>query len=80
MPAVWTERLAQGRGRRIDQRVEPDPTDFGGLPEERDLIGRLHTTKQDVPKNAMSIGATAPIASVVDNILSKCREEGPGID
>lgn len=61
--------------RRIDKRVALDPTDFGGTPEERDLIERLHATKQDVPKTAMSIDATAPIARVVDNMLSKCREE-----
>ena len=58
--------------RRIDERVAVDPTDFGGTPEERDLIARLFATKQDVPKNAMRIDATAPIARVVDEILAKC--------
>jgi adenylate kinase family enzyme len=62
--------------RRIDERVALDPTDFGGKPEERDLIERLHATKEDVPKNAVSIDATAPIARVVDDILSKCRVLG----
>jgi thymidylate kinase len=60
--------------RRIDERVALDPTDFGGIPEERELIAQLYATKEDVPKNAMSIDATAPIARVVDDILSKCRE------
>jgi len=60
--------------RRIEERVALDPTDFGGKPEERELIARLHATKEQVPKNAMSIDATAPIARVVDDILSKCRE------
>jgi hypothetical protein len=64
--------------RRIDQRVALDPTDFGGTPEERDLIERLYATKEDVPKNAVSIDATAPIVRVVDDILSKCREGDPG--
>jgi hypothetical protein len=59
--------------RRIDERVALDPTDFGGKPEERELITRLFATKEDIPKNAMSIDATAPIARVVDDILSKCR-------
>jgi adenylate kinase family enzyme len=59
--------------RRIDERVALDPTDFGGTPEERELIARLYATKEDVPKNAMSIDATPPIAGVVDEILSKCR-------
>ena len=58
--------------RRIDERVALDPTDFGGTPEERDLIARLFATKEDVPKNAMSIDATAPVARVVDEILSRC--------
>jgi len=66
--------------RRIDRRVALDPTDFGGRPEERDLIERLYATKQDVPKNAISIDATAPIARVVDDILSKCGEGDPGTD
>ena len=66
--------------RRIDQRVALDPTDFGGTPEERDLIERLYATKADVPKNAISIDATAPVARVVDDILSKFREGGPGTD
>ncbi len=59
--------------RRIDERVALDPTDFGGKPEERELIARLYATKEDVPKNAMSIDATAPIERVVDEILEKCN-------
>ena len=57
--------------RRIDERVALDPTDFGGKPAERELITRLYATKEHVPKNAMKIDATAPIARVVDDILSK---------
>ena len=64
--------------RRIDERVALDPTDFGGKPEEREIIARLYATKEDVPKNAMSIDATAPIARVVDEILSKCRKADRG--
>src|SRR5580704_17290816 len=64
--------------RRIDERVALNPTDFGGKPEERELIARLYATKEDVPKNAMSIDATAPLARVVDDILSKCREADQG--
>src|SRR5207253_8199625 len=29
--------------RRIDERVAMDPTDFGGKPEERELIARLRS-------------------------------------
>jgi adenylate kinase family enzyme len=55
--------------RRIAERVALDPTDFGGKPEERQLAVRLHQTKQDIPKNAIIIDATAPLARVVDEIL-----------
>ncbi|WP_129792320.1 nucleoside kinase [Sphingosinicella sp. CPCC 101087] len=64
--------------RRIEERVALDPTDFGGKPEERELIARLYATKEDVPKNAISIDTTPPIARVVDDILSKCREADQG--
>ena len=64
--------------RRIDERVALDPSDFGGKPEERDLIARLYATKEDVPKNAISIDTVAPIARVVDDILSKCGEADRG--
>ena len=58
--------------RRIDERVAVDLTDFGATPEERALIARLFATKEDIPKNAISIDATGPIARVVDDILSQC--------
>ena len=59
--------------RRLDARVARDPTDWGGKPEEKELVARLHRTKEDIPKNGIIIDATAPIARVVDEILSKCR-------
>jgi adenylate kinase family enzyme len=59
---------------RIDERVALDATDWGGKPEERQLIARLFATKEHLPKNAMSIDATAPIARVVDEILSSCKK------
>lgn len=61
--------------RRIDERVALDATDWGGKPEERELIARLFATREHLPKNAMSIDATAPIARVVDEILSKLKSE-----
>lgn len=65
---------ADTMSRRIDERVVVDPTDFGGTPEERKLIAQLFATKEGIPKNAISIDATAPITRVVDEILSKCGE------
>ena len=66
--------------RRIDERVARDPTDFGGRPEERELIARSYATKEHVPKNATSIDATAPIARVANDILSKygAPDQGAG--
>jgi thymidylate kinase len=60
----------------LNRRLAGRPEDeWGGRSSERELIARLHATKEDVPKNAVSIDATAPIARVVDEILSKCMME-----
>ncbi len=52
--------------RRLDERPEDE---WGGRKTERELIARLHRTKEDIPKNGIIIDATAPIARVVDEIL-----------
>lgn len=59
--------------RRLAGRPEDE---FGGKPAERDLVLRLHATKEDVPRNATIIDATAPLTFVVDSILSKCAGGG----
>jgi len=51
---------------RIDQRSE---NEWGGKPTERELIVRLHQTKEDLPKNGIAIDAAQPIARVVDGII-----------
>ncbi len=59
----------------LNRRLVARPEDeFGGKPAERDIIMRLHATQEDIPKNAVGIDATAPLASVVDDILSRCHE------
>jgi len=65
--------------RRLDERVARDSTDWGGKPEEKELLARLHRTKDDVPKGGVVIDATAPIERVVDEILEKCNQvtDGP---
>ena len=55
--------------RRLAARPE---SEWGGVPAQRALIARLHATKEDLPQNAVRIDATAPLARVVDDILSKC--------
>ncbi|MEF0942305.1 AAA family ATPase [Rhizobium sp. BR 362] len=57
--------------RRLANRPEDE---FGGKPVERDMVLRLHATKEGIPRNATTIDATAPLASIVDDILSKCGE------
>ena len=60
--------------RRLDER--PDDEWGGGKPPERELIARLHQTKEDIPKNGIIIDATAPIARVVDELLHQVRPGG----
>ena len=55
--------------RRLDQRPADE---FGHDGEQRELVLRLHRTKEDVPSGGTVIDATVPIASVVDDILARC--------
>lgn len=52
--------------RRLDQRPRDE---WGSKPSERDLIVRLHRTKEDIPRTGVVIDATPPLADVVDEIL-----------
>jgi hypothetical protein len=52
--------------RRLDERPEDE---WGGRQAERELIIRLHQTKEDILRNGTVINATAPIARVVDEIV-----------
>jgi adenylate kinase family enzyme len=56
--------------RRLDER--PD-SEWGGEPEERALVARLHQTKEDIPQNGIPIDATAPITHVVDEIVREAE-------
>ena len=51
---------------RLDERAEDE---WGGEQTERDLVLRLHRTREDIPTSGIVIDATAPIARVVDEIL-----------
>jgi hypothetical protein len=57
--------------RRLDERGDDE---WGGKPTERELVVRLHRTKEDTPTNGIVIDATAPIAYVVDEIV---RQSAP---
>jgi dephospho-CoA kinase len=52
--------------RRLDQRPHDE---WGSRPAERDLVVRLHRTKEDIPRGGVLIDATRPLAEVVDEIL-----------
>lgn len=57
----------------LNRRLAVRPEDeFGASPAERELILRLHATKEDIPNGGILIDATAPLDRVVDEILSKC--------
>jgi thymidylate kinase len=54
----------------LHRRLAGRPVDeWGGRPAERELIARLHRTKEDLPTDAVVIDATAPLGTVVDEIL-----------
>ncbi|GAB3014824.1 nucleoside kinase [Nocardioides flavus (ex Wang et al. 2016)] len=53
---------------RLDQRP---PDEWGSRPAERELIVRLHDSKEDVPGVGVVIDATRPIGEVVDEILQE---------
>ena len=54
----------------LNRRLAARPEDeWGGRASERELIARLHATREDVPQNAVAVDATASISQVVDTIL-----------
>lgn len=55
---------------RLDNRTD---NDTGKSKSERELILRLHATKEDLPSSGIVIDATQPLVSVVDEILSHVR-------
>lgn len=59
------------------KRLATRPDDeFGATPAEQQLVLRLHATKEDIPSAATVIDATAPLASVIDDILARCAASG----
>jgi hypothetical protein len=62
---------------RLDQRPQDE---WGSKPSERELIVRLHRTKEDIPRTGVVIDATPPLADVVDEILRHAGLIGSGDD
>lgn len=61
---------AETLNERLDSRPDDD---WGKSKSERELILRLHATKEDIPDSGIVIDATQPLVSVVDEILSHVR-------
>lgn len=57
--------------RRLAARPE---SEWGGKASERQLVRRLHATREDLPQEGVAIDATAPVPRVVDDILAKAGE------
>ena len=61
---------AETLNERLDNRTD---NDTGKSKSERELILRLHATKEDLPSIGIVIDATQPLVSVVDEILRHVR-------
>lgn len=58
----------------LERRLIDRPEDeFGGRPDERAFVLRLHQTEEDIPQHGIRIDATAPLNQVVDTILDHCH-------
>ena len=54
----------------LNQRLESRPKNaWGKSPEQRELILRLHATKEDIPSDGVVIDATQSLGLVVDQII-----------
>lgn len=63
----------------LNQRLDNRPDDdWGKHKDERALILRLHTTKEDLPSRGIIIDATQPLAAVVDEIIGYIQAEDSG--
>lgn len=47
--------------------------EFGGQPDERELVLRLHTSGEDTPPGGVRVDATASLERVVDEILRRAE-------
>lgn len=57
----------------LEQRLDQRPDDeWGASDSERDLVVRLHRTREDVPAG-IAIDATAPLVHVVDEIVRRAE-------
>ena len=64
----------------LNRRLAARPEDAWGGPagECESMARRSHATREDLPENAITIDATAPLSRVVDAILESVKEEAGG--
>lgn len=56
----------------LNRRLDRRPADeWGAKQSERDLVVRLHRTKEDIPQGGAVIDATEPLTRVVDEIIRR---------
>jgi thymidylate kinase len=59
----------------LNQRLESRPKNaWGNSPEQRELILRLHSTKEDIPSDGVVIDATQPLEVVVNQIVQHIED------
>lgn len=56
---------------RLDKRQNGE---WGSKPKERELIERLHQTKEDIPRTGIVINATLSVEKVVNKIIDSIKE------
>ncbi|GEP39989.1 hypothetical protein NPS01_36520 [Nocardioides psychrotolerans] len=65
----------------IERNIHQRPQDeWGSTPSERDLIVRLHRTKEDIPGLGVVIDATRPLTDVIGEILRQVGLSDAGRD
>ncbi|MGF9691503.1 nucleoside kinase [Rhizobium sp. 0TCS1.26] len=57
----------------LERRLDGRPNEWGSEPSERALILHQHTTRADLPAQAISIDANRPVSAVVQEILARCE-------
>ncbi|NGP17657.1 nucleoside kinase [Devosia aurantiaca] len=55
----------------IESRLLLRRDEWGSEPAEREMTRKLHETRQDLPKTAISVDSTRPLWEVVEEILAR---------
>jgi thymidylate kinase len=58
----------------LNQRLASRPKrEWGSRASEHEFVARPHASKEDIPKDGITIDTSTPLADVVDRILNKCN-------